>query len=51
MAPFFPMQVELSLVSVLILPVIALIIGLLAAVFALRRAVSVDPALAFAGAT
>ena len=51
MAPFFPMRVELSPTSVLVLPAIGLAIGLVAAVFALRRAVSVDPALAFGGAT
>lgn len=51
MAPFFPMRVELSPVSVVVMPVIALLIGMLAAVFALRRALSVDPALAFGGAT
>jgi putative ABC transport system permease protein len=51
MAPFFPMRVQLSTTSVIVLPAIGLGIGLVAAVFALRRAVSVDPALAFGGAT
>ena len=51
MAPFFPMRVDLSVTSIVVLPAIGLLIGLLAAVFALRRAVSVDPALAFGGAS
>ena len=51
MAPFFPMRVDLSITSVVVLPAIGLTIGLASAVFALRRAVSVDPALAFGGAT
>ncbi len=49
LGPTMPMPVSLTLHSYLILPVIAVIVGLVASLSGLRRAVSVDPALAFGG--
>ena len=49
LAPLFPMRVVVSMSAYLLLPVIAIAIGLLASVAGLRRAVTVDPALAFGG--
>jgi putative ABC transport system permease protein len=49
LAPLFPMLVVIPAGAYLALPVIAIAIGLLASVAGLRRAVAVDPALAFGG--
>ena len=49
LAPLFPMIVVVPTGAYLALPVIAIVIGLLASVAGLRRAVAVDPALAFGG--
>jgi putative ABC transport system permease protein len=49
LGPTFPMRVAVPSSAFLSLPVIAVVIGLLAAVAGLRRAVTVDPALAFGG--
>ena len=49
LAPLFPMRVVVPMSAYLLLPVIAIAIGLLASVAGLRRAVTVDPALAFGG--
>jgi putative ABC transport system permease protein len=49
LAPVFPMIVVVPMNAYLALPVIAIAIGLLASVAGLRRAVAVDPALAFGG--
>jgi putative ABC transport system permease protein len=49
LAPLFPMLVVIPTGAYLALPVIAIAIGLLASVAGLRRAVAVDPALAFGG--
>jgi putative ABC transport system permease protein len=49
LAPLFPMIVVVPVSAYLALPVIAIAIGLLASVAGLRRAVAVDPALAFGG--
>jgi putative ABC transport system permease protein len=49
LAPMFPMTVVVPAGAYLALPVVALVIGLLASAAGLRRAVSVDPALAFGG--
>jgi putative ABC transport system permease protein len=49
LAPMFPMIVAVPMRAYLALPVIAIAIGLLASVAGLRRAVAVDPALAFGG--
>ena len=47
--PLFPLPVAVPMRAALLLPAIALVVGLLASVSAVRRAVSVDPALAFGG--
>ena len=49
LGPLFPMTVDIPLSAFLLLPVLATAIGLLASVAGLRRAVTVDPALAFGG--
>jgi putative ABC transport system permease protein len=49
LAPLFPMRVDIPDGAFLLLPVVAVAIGLLASVAGLRRAVTVDPALAFGG--
>ncbi|OBI78789.1 ABC transporter permease [Mycobacterium asiaticum] len=49
LAPLFPMLVVIPVGAYLALPVIAIAIGLLASVAGLRRAVAVEPALAFGG--
>jgi len=47
LAPLFPMRVVIPAPAFLLLPVVAVVIGLVASVAGLRRAVAVDPALAF----
>jgi putative ABC transport system permease protein len=49
LAPLFPMRVDIPQGAFLLLPVLAILIGLLASGAGLRRAVTVDPALAFGG--
>jgi putative ABC transport system permease protein len=49
LGPLFPMQVIVPVQAFIALPVIAVVIGLIASGAGLRRAVSVDPALAFGG--
>jgi putative ABC transport system permease protein len=49
LGPLFPMNVVVPMHAYLVLPVIAIAVGLLASVAGLRRAVAVDPALAFGG--
>jgi putative ABC transport system permease protein len=49
LGPLFPMQVIIPVQAFIALPVIAVLIGLIASAAGLRRAVSVDPALAFGG--
>lgn len=49
LAPLFTMRVAVPLLAYLLLPVIAVVIGVLASAAGLRRAVTVDPALAFGG--
>ena len=49
LGPLFPMRVDIPTLAFVLLPVIAVVIGLLASVAGLRRAVTVDPALAFGG--
>ena len=50
LAPLFPMTVVVPMSALTwLLPVIAVVIGLLASLAGLRRAVAVDPALAFGG--
>jgi putative ABC transport system permease protein len=47
-APTVAMSVEVPLLTFLTLPLVAVLVGIAASLIALRRAVSVDPALAFA---
>jgi putative ABC transport system permease protein len=49
LAPLFPMDVVVPMRAYIALPLVAIVIGLLASVAGLRRAVAVDPALAFGG--
>ncbi|MBV8349590.1 MAG: FtsX-like permease family protein [Mycolicibacterium sp.] len=49
LAPLFPMRVVVPQAAFLLLPVLAVVVGLLASVAGIRRAVSIDPALAFGG--
>jgi putative ABC transport system permease protein len=49
LAPMFPIPVVIPLSAFFLLPGIAVVIGLLASLMGLRRAVTVDPALAFGG--
>jgi len=49
LGPLFPMRVDIPRLAFISLPVLAVGIGLLASVAGLRRAVTVDPALAFGG--
>ena len=48
--PTFPMHVTFTTAALLTMPAIAITIGLIASLFGLRRAVRVEPALAFGGA-
>jgi putative ABC transport system permease protein len=48
-APAVAMSVEVSTETYLTLPLVAVVVGALASFLGLRRAISVDPALAFAG--
>jgi putative ABC transport system permease protein len=50
MTGMFAQPVEIPVSAYLVLPLSAVVVGLLSSLVALRRAVSVDPALAFAGA-
>ncbi len=47
LGPRFPMVVELPMSGILLAPVVALVIAALASLVGIRRAMSVDPALAF----
>jgi putative ABC transport system permease protein len=49
LAPLFPMTVVIPASAYLVLPLVAIAIGLLASGAGLRRTVAVDPALAFGG--
>jgi putative ABC transport system permease protein len=50
LAPNFPMPAEIPVSSFVILPIVAILVGGLASLAGLRRAVTVSPALAFGGA-
>lgn len=50
LAPGFPMPVAIQAQAYVALPMVALVVGLLASLAAVRRVTKVDPALAFAGA-
>lgn len=49
LVPVFPMRVVVPPSAFLLLPVVGVVIGLLASVAGMRRAVTIDPALAFGG--
>jgi putative ABC transport system permease protein len=49
LGPLFPMRVVVPTSAFLLLPVIGVLIGLLASAAGMRRAVTIDPALAFGG--
>ncbi len=50
LAPVFPMPVEIPTSAMVLLPVLAVLAGVLSSLIGLRRAVSVPPALAFGAA-
>ncbi len=50
LAPVMAMNIEIPRSSYVALPIVAIVVGLVSSVFGLRRAVTVDPALAFGGA-
>ena len=49
LGPLFPMRVDIPRIAFVLLPVVAVTIGVLASLAGLRRAVVVDPAVAFGG--
>jgi len=49
LAPMFALPIAIPTTAFLVLPVIALVVGLLSSLAGLRRAVAADPALAFSG--
>jgi putative ABC transport system permease protein len=49
LVPMFPMRVVVPTSAFLLLPVVGVAIGLLASGAGMRRAVTIDPALAFGG--
>lgn len=50
LSPIFPIEVSIPTLELVVLPFGALVIGLLSSLIALRRVLTLDPALAFAGA-
>jgi putative ABC transport system permease protein len=48
-APAVAMSVEVPVLAYVSLPLVAMFVGVLASLIGLRRAIGVDPALAFAG--
>ena len=50
LAPTMDLAVEVPASAYIALPIVAVVVGLVASLFGLRRAVTVDPALAFGGA-
>jgi putative ABC transport system permease protein len=50
LAPFFPFQIVIASSAYVLLAVVAIVVGLVASLAGLRRAVGVDPAIAFGGA-
>ncbi|MGI9125051.1 MAG: ABC transporter permease [Mycobacterium sp.] len=49
LGPLFPMRVDIPRIAFILLPIVAITIGVLASLAGLRRAVVVDPAMAFGG--
>jgi putative ABC transport system permease protein len=50
LGPTMTLRIEVPPSAYLALPVVAIAVGLIASLFGLRRAVTVDPAVAFGGA-
>ena len=50
LAPFFPFQIVVATSAYVLLAVVAVVVGLVASLAGLRRAIGVDPAIAFGGA-
>jgi putative ABC transport system permease protein len=50
LSPTMDLAVEVPTSAYVALPIVAVVVGLIASLFGLRRAVTVDPALAFGGA-
>jgi putative ABC transport system permease protein len=48
--PFFPFQIVLTTSAFVLLAIVSVVVGLLASLAGLRRAIGVDPAVAFGGA-
>src|SRR6185369_369650 len=48
-APVFPLNVQIPTSAFVVLPLITVVVGLLASTIALRRAASIQPAMAFGG--
>jgi putative ABC transport system permease protein len=51
LAPEFPIPVAISSGAAILLPVVAIVVGLVASLFGLRRVIRIEPALAFGGHT
>jgi len=49
LAPFFPMTVDISASSMVLLPLLAVVVGILAGLLGVQRTASVAPATAFGG--
>lgn len=49
LGPAFPMPIEIPMSAYVSLPLLAIVIGLAASIAGMRRAVTIDPALAFGG--
>jgi putative ABC transport system permease protein len=49
LAPLMPMQTEISGLTYVVLAGVALVVAVVASLAGVRRAISVDPALAFGG--
>jgi putative ABC transport system permease protein len=50
LVPFFPFQIEIATQAYVLLAVVAVVVGLIASLAGLRRALGVDPAVAFGAA-
>jgi putative ABC transport system permease protein len=50
LVPFFPFQIEIATPAYVLLAVVAVVVGLIASLAGLRRALGVDPAVAFGAA-
>jgi putative ABC transport system permease protein len=50
LAPLFPFAVEITISAILTLTLVSMAVGLMASLAGLRRAITVDPALAFGAA-